>query len=57
MNVNGGIVVETPSGIGLEVFIPANSPVYKYSIGDTIEITYERDGIENTIEVLLENAI
>jgi len=38
MNVNGGIVVETPSGIGLEVFIPANSPVYKYSIGDSVMV-------------------
>ena len=38
MNVNGGIVVETQSGIGLEIFLPANSTVYKYSIGDSVMI-------------------
>lgn len=31
--------------------------LYKYSIGDTIEITYERNGVENTINVVLENKI
>ena len=30
MAVNGGIVVETGSGIGLEIFLPMNSPIYKY---------------------------
>ena len=29
MAVNGGIVVETASGIGLEVFLPMNSQIYK----------------------------
>ncbi|MBR5516961.1 MAG: Holliday junction branch migration protein RuvA [Firmicutes bacterium] len=38
MAVNGGIVVETSSGIGLEVFLPMNSPVYKYSEGDNVMI-------------------
>ena len=38
MNVNGGIVVETQSGIGMEVFVPANSPVYRYGIGDSIMV-------------------
>ena len=38
MNVNGGIVVETQSGIGLEVFLPMNSPIYKYSEGETVMV-------------------
>lgn len=38
MNVNGGIVVEIQSGLGLEIFLPANSPVYRYGEGDTVQI-------------------
>lgn len=38
MNVNGGIVVETQSGLGLEVFLPANSPIYRYGEGETIKV-------------------
>ena len=38
MTVNGGMVVETSSGIGLEVFLPMNSPIYKYSEGDTVMV-------------------
>ena len=38
MNVNGGIVVETQSGMGMEIFVPANSPVYRYGIGDSIMV-------------------
>ena len=38
MNVNGGIVIETSSGIGSEVFLPMNSPIYKYSEGDSIMV-------------------
>ncbi len=38
MNVNGGIVVETQSGLGLEIFLPANSAVYRYKIGDSVMI-------------------
>lgn len=38
MAVNGGIVVETGSGIGLEIFLPMNSPIYKYSEGDSVMI-------------------
>lgn len=38
MTVNGGIVVETNSGIGLEVFLPMNSPIYKYTEGDTVMV-------------------
>jgi len=38
MTVNGGIVVETQSGIGLEIFVPANSPVYRYNTGDSVMV-------------------
>lgn len=38
MNVNGGIVVETGSGIGLEIFMPANSPIYRYGEGEDIMV-------------------
>ncbi len=38
MNISGGIVVETQSGLGLEIFLPLNSPIYKYSEGDTVQI-------------------
>ena len=38
MNINGGIVVETPSGLGLEIFLPANSPIYRYGEGETIMV-------------------
>lgn len=38
MDVNGGIAVETQSGIGLEIFLPANSPVYRYKTGDSVMI-------------------
>lgn len=38
MAVNGGIVVETSSGIGFEIFLPVNSPIYKYSEGDNIMV-------------------
>lgn len=38
MNVNGGIVVETQSGIGLEIFITANSPIYRYGEGEIIQV-------------------
>lgn len=38
MTVNGGIVVETSSGIGLEIFLPMNSQIYKYSEGDTVMV-------------------
>ncbi len=38
MNVNGGIVVETQSGIGMEIFLPANSPIYRHREGETIQV-------------------
>lgn len=31
--------------------------LYKYSIGDTIKITYERNGVEKTMNITLNNAI
>ena len=38
MNINVGIVVETQSGLGLEIFLPANSPIYRYGEGETIMV-------------------
>ena len=38
MIINGGIVVETQSGLGLEIFLPANSPIYRYGEGETIMV-------------------
>lgn len=38
MNINGGIVAETQSGLGLEIYLPVNSPIYKYAEGDTIQV-------------------
>ena len=38
MNVNGGIVVEIRSGLGLEIFLPVNSPIYRYGEGETIKV-------------------
>ena len=38
MNINGGIVVETQSGLGLEILLPANSPIYRYGEGETIMV-------------------
>ncbi len=38
MNVNGGIVVETQSGIGFEIFLPMNSPIYRYCEGESIMV-------------------
>lgn len=38
MDVDGGIVVETQSGIGFEIFVPANSPVYRYKTGDSVMV-------------------
>ena len=38
MNIHGGIVVETQSGLGLEIFLPANSPIYRYGEGETIMV-------------------
>lgn len=38
MSFAGGIVVETPSGIGFEINIPVGSPLYKYGEGEEITI-------------------
>lgn len=37
MNINGGIVIETQSGFGMEIFLPANSPLYRYGEGETVQ--------------------
>lgn len=38
MTLAGGIVVETTSGIGFEINIPAGSPLYKYGEGEEITV-------------------
>ena len=38
MTFAGGIVIETPSGIGFEINIPAGSPLYKYGEGEEITV-------------------
>lgn len=38
MQFESGIVVETGSGIGLEIFIPQGSPFYKHSEGDEVQV-------------------
>ena len=38
MQFENGIVVETGSGIGLEIFIPQGSPFYKHVEGDEVQI-------------------
>lgn len=38
MTFAGGIVVETPSGIGFEINIPAGSPLYKYGEGEEVTV-------------------
>ena len=38
MIYENGIVVETGSGLGLEISIPAGSPLYKYKEGDMVMV-------------------
>lgn len=38
MNIDGGIVIENQSGIGLRVFLPINSPLYKYGEGEAVQV-------------------
>ena len=38
MTLAGGIVVETSSGIGFEINIPAGSPLYKYGEGEEVTV-------------------
>ena len=38
MSTGSAIVVETQSGLGLEIFLPANSPVYRYQPGDSVMV-------------------
>ena len=36
--VDGGIIVESSSGVGFLISIPMNSPLYKYSEGDEVKV-------------------
>ena len=38
MTIPTGIVVESPSGIGFEINVPAGSPLYKYGEGEEIKV-------------------
>ncbi|MBQ1229203.1 MAG: Holliday junction branch migration protein RuvA [Firmicutes bacterium] len=38
MTLATGIVVETPSGIGFEINVPAGSPLYKYGEGEEVKV-------------------
>jgi len=38
MTIPTGIVVETPSGIGFEINVPAGSPLYKYGEGEEVKV-------------------
>lgn len=38
MTLPSGIVVETPSGIGFEINVPAGSPLYKYGEGEEVKV-------------------
>ena len=41
MQFENGIIVETGSGLGLEVFVPMGSPIYKHQEGDEIQVFTE----------------
>lgn len=41
MQVENGIVVETGSGVGFEIFVHQGSPIYKHSEGDEIQVFTE----------------
>ena len=36
--IHGSVMIETTSGIGMEIHIPANSPLYKNLEGDTVKV-------------------
>ena len=38
MTFENSIIVETPSGIGFEIFLPAGSPLYRYGEGEEIMV-------------------
>lgn len=38
MTFDGGIIVESQSGIGFSVFLPAGSPLYRYGEGEEIKV-------------------
>ena len=41
MQFENGIVVETGSGVGFEIFVHQGSPIYKHSEGDEIQVLTE----------------
>ena len=41
MQFDTGIVVETGSGIGFEIFVPQGSPIYKHQEGDEVTVFTE----------------
>ncbi|MBQ2156140.1 MAG: Holliday junction branch migration protein RuvA [Clostridiales bacterium] len=41
MQFDSGIVIETGSGIGFEIYVPSGSPIYKHSEGDEIQVFTE----------------
>ena len=41
MQFENGIVVETGSGVGFEIFVHQGSPIYKHSEGDEIQVFTE----------------
>lgn len=41
MQFDSGIVIETSSGIGFEIYVPSGSPIYKHSEGDEIQVFTE----------------
>ena len=41
MQFDQGIVVETGSGIGFEIFVPQGSPIYKHQEGDEVTVFTE----------------
>ena len=49
MTFDGGIIVESPSGIGFEIFLPAGSPLYQYGEGEEVKVftsmSVKEDGI------------
>lgn len=38
MTFEGGIIIESSSGIGFEIFIPSNSPLYRYGEGEEMTV-------------------
>ena len=51
MQVENGIVVETGSGVGFEIFVHQGSPIYKHSEGDEIQVFTEMIVSENDMSL------